>query len=56
MATDKEGFQENCMQEAPTEFLLDANNILDWKIIKQVNKETTERHNSKQNKEVCVTN
>lgn len=29
MATDREGFQENYMQEAPTEFFLDVNNILD---------------------------
>lgn len=29
MATDREGFQENCMQKAPTEFFLDVNNMLD---------------------------
>lgn len=32
MATDKEGFQENSVQEAPTEFLFDVNNILDWSL------------------------
>lgn len=35
MATDREGFQKNSMQDAPTEFPLDVNNMLDWNLWEQ---------------------
>lgn len=57
MATDREGSQENPVQDAPTEIPPNVNNRLHWNleiIMKQVNKMTIKRHLKIELKGLCL--